>query len=126
MTQIESLPLTRYFSSSLPRLFFSRIQIFNSQLNFSDATIYQYFFFCFVLSLLPAPRNQLLPEHPAADAPLYPNRQKIQETNKRIPPYGQRQGWVPRTPEDFGDGGKLIFISYFPYLKNTKIICTFR
>ncbi|XP_024886630.1 puff-specific protein Bx42-like [Temnothorax curvispinosus] len=21
------------------------------------------------------------------------------------PPYGQRRGWVPRTPEDFGDGG---------------------
>ena len=22
-----------------------------------------------------------------------------------IPPYGQRRGWKPTTPEDFGDGG---------------------
>jgi len=68
-------------------------------------------------SLLPAPRSQLMiTEHPAADAPLYPNKQKIQEANKRIPPYGQRQGWVPRTPEDFGDGGAFpeIHVAQYP------------
>jgi len=32
------------------------------------------------------------------------------------PPYGQRRGWVPRRPEDFGDGGAFpeIHIAQFP------------
>ncbi len=56
-----------------------------------------------VCSLLPAPSNR------AAD--------RDDERGKRIqlaggalvattaPPYGHRKGWVPRKPEDFGDGG---------------------
>ncbi|CAB3363190.1 Hypothetical predicted protein [Cloeon dipterum] len=32
------------------------------------------------------------------------------------PPYGQRQGWIPRNPEDFGDGGAYpeITVAQFP------------
>ncbi|RUS72293.1 hypothetical protein EGW08_019939 [Elysia chlorotica] len=26
-------------------------------------------------------------------------------SNRTAPPYGHRKGWLPRTPEDFGDGG---------------------
>ncbi|CAD5230882.1 unnamed protein product [Bursaphelenchus xylophilus] len=35
---------------------------------------------------------------------------------KAVPAYGQRQGYVPRTPEDFGDGGAFpeIHIAQFP------------
>ncbi|XP_015122753.1 puff-specific protein Bx42 [Diachasma alloeum] len=31
------------------------------------------------------------------------------------PPYGQRKGWVPRTPEDFGDGGAFPEIQVAQY-----------
>jgi len=33
-----------------------------------------------------------------------------------IPPYGQRQNWVPRSVEDFGDGGAFpeIHIPQYP------------
>jgi hypothetical protein len=53
---------------------------------------------------------------PVNEAPLYPNAKKMEEQNKRIPAYGQRQGWVPRTPEDFGDGGAFpeIHIAQYP------------
>lgn len=32
------------------------------------------------------------------------------------PPYGQRKGWVPRNPEDFGDGGAFpeIHVAQYP------------
>jgi hypothetical protein len=92
--------------------------------------IISFFQHLILFSLLPAPRNPApLPapvsEHPAADAPLYPIKRKIEELNKRIPPYGKRQGWVPRTPEDFGDGGAPIFIfhlSFFFILFFRKLI----
>jgi len=72
---------------------------------------------CPSCSLLPAPK-QVIPEptttfHPAADAPLYPSTKKAA---KAAPPYGQRTGWVPRTEEEFGDGGAFpeIHIPQFP------------
>jgi SNW domain-containing protein 1 len=36
--------------------------------------------------------------------------------NKRVPPYGQRQGFIPRVPEQFGDGGAFpeIHIAQYP------------
>ncbi|VDM44116.1 unnamed protein product, partial [Toxocara canis] len=35
---------------------------------------------------------------------------------KEPPPYGKRKGWIPRTPEDFGDGGAFpeIPVAQFP------------
>jgi SNW domain-containing protein 1 len=67
-------------------------------------------------SLLPAPKQQPMDISPVNEAPLYPNAKKMEEQNKRIPAYGQRQGWVPRTPEDFGDGGAFpeIHIAQYP------------
>jgi SNW domain-containing protein 1 len=38
------------------------------------------------------------------------------------PPYGQREGWRPRGPEDFGDGGAFpeIHIAQYPWGKDHK------
>ncbi|KAF9963431.1 mRNA splicing protein [Mortierella alpina] len=51
--------------------------------------------------LLPAPVHQ----HPGQDY----DQQQYSGTGTapvaRIPPYGQRSGWKPKKPEDFGDGG---------------------
>lgn len=31
------------------------------------------------------------------------------------PPYGQRKGWIPRTEDDFGDGGAFPEITVVQY-----------
>ena len=33
---------------------------------------------------------------------------EIARLNARIPPYGKRQGYIPREPEDYGDGGAFL------------------
>ncbi|KAF9090794.1 mRNA splicing protein [Mortierella sp. GBA35] len=52
--------------------------------------------------MLPAPVHQ----HPGQE---YDNQHQYSNTvtapTVRIPPYGQRKGWKPKKPEDFGDGG---------------------
>ena len=41
---------------------------------------------------------------------------EIARLNARIPPYGKRMGYIPREPEDFGDGGAFpeIHIKQYP------------
>jgi len=64
-------------------------------------------------SLLP------LPKHAGAGAhqePQFPTIEEVRQVQLDIPPYGKRHGFVPRNPEDFGDGGAFpeIHISQFP------------
>lgn len=37
-------------------------------------------------------------------------------TKKQVPPYGQRQNYVPRAPEDYGDGGAFpeVHVAQYP------------
>ncbi|KAF9536784.1 mRNA splicing protein [Mortierella hygrophila] len=51
--------------------------------------------------LLPAPVHQ----HPAQEYEQQHQYSNIVAPTVRIPPYGQRTGWKPKKPEDFGDGG---------------------
>ncbi len=51
--------------------------------------------------LLPAPVHQ----HPGQDYDQQQYSGTITAPVARIPPYGQRSGWKPKKPEDFGDGG---------------------
>lgn len=41
---------------------------------------------------------------------------EIARLNARIPPYGRRDGYIPREPEDYGDGGAFpeIHIKQYP------------
>jgi SNW domain-containing protein 1 len=52
--------------------------------------------------------------HPAHDAPLYPTAHKLNQTS--VPPYGARSHWVPRSIQDFEDGGAFpeIHIPQYP------------
>merc|ERR1712228_781212 len=52
-----------------------------------------------------------------ASAPQINHKQlQIAKLNANIPPYGHRQGYVPREPADFGDGGSFpeIHIKQYP------------
>ena len=63
-----------------------------------------------LLSTLPAPRHEAaaapVPAAPAAAAPA----------KRPPPPYSRRQGFVPRTTDDFGDGGAFpeIHVAQYP------------
>lgn len=41
---------------------------------------------------------------------------------KEPPPYGQRKGWVPRSLDDFGDGGAFpeIMVAQYPLNMGAK------
>ncbi|KAJ2160482.1 mRNA splicing protein [Coemansia sp. RSA 552] len=39
----------------------------------------------------------------------------VVSTRRQIPPHGQRKGWVPKTQEDFGDGGAYPEIAMLQY-----------
>jgi len=41
----------------------------------------------------------------------------VQKPKKQVPPYGHRQGFVPRSVEDFGDGGAFpeIHVAQYPF-----------
>eukprot|EP00484_Ammonia_sp_Unknown_P019994 CAMPEP_0197030688 /NCGR_PEP_ID=MMETSP1384-20130603/9863_1 /TAXON_ID=29189 /ORGANISM="Ammonia sp." /LENGTH=818 /DNA_ID=CAMNT_0042460085 /DNA_START=9 /DNA_END=2466 /DNA_ORIENTATION=+ len=71
--------------------------------------------------VLPPPQHQYtsIPSfsHTINLAPNPENLQvEIARLNAKIPPYGQRQGYVPREPADFGDGGAFpeIWIKQYP------------
>ncbi|KAK3841673.1 MAG: SKIP/SNW domain-containing protein [Linnemannia gamsii] len=51
--------------------------------------------------LLPAPVHQ----NPAQEYDQHQYSNTLTAPIVRIPPYGQRTGWKPKKPEDFGDGG---------------------
>jgi len=64
-----------------------------------------------LLNAMPAPsRSTQVFQNEAMQQPAAPKALKI------IPPYGKRQGFVPRAPEDFGDGGAFpeIHVSQYP------------
>lgn len=73
-----------------------------------------------LVSLLPQPRHQS--DQDLVDAVFNVKRtgQQIvsvaKKTVKEVPPYGQRQGFIPRAPEDFGNGGAFpeIHVAQFP------------
>ena len=104
-----------------------------------------FYFWCIMLSVLPPPRHAytttptnnhpaprvdhtvslntfspILSRHSTKRKDVIPtnNVQQIQiaRLNAKIPPYGQRSGYVPREPEDFGDGGAFpeIHIKQYP------------
>ncbi|KAJ2710609.1 mRNA splicing protein [Coemansia spiralis] len=63
-----------------------------------------------ITQFLPEPKNVARSRRPAqdtgGDADSSSNSTAVMDTGARsIPPYGQRQGWVPKSLEDFGDGG---------------------
>lgn len=64
-------------------------------------------------TFLPAPRHSynVHTDEPSPSSVLAPS-----ETKKKVPPYGHRQGFVPRSVEDFGDGGAFpeIHAAQFP------------
>ncbi|XP_028409774.1 SNW domain-containing protein 1-like [Dendronephthya gigantea] len=68
-------------------------------------------------SLLPAPAHR--PYQEASDDDLeraYSQMTTVAVSKKQPPPYGQRRNWIPRTQEDFGDGGAFpeIHVAQFP------------
>ncbi|KAI9490260.1 SKIP/SNW domain-containing protein [Zychaea mexicana] len=69
-------------------------------------------------SLLPKPRHSV-PSTPSSSTPQYEkkvNQLVSTRSADRIPPYGQRKSYRPRTPEDFGNGGAFpeIHIAQYP------------
>lgn len=68
-------------------------------------------------SFLPAPTQPLYSmqdEHDIFKSAAV--QQPPQKAKKLVPPYGQRQGFVPRSVEDFGDGGAFpeIHVAQYP------------
>uniref|UniRef100_A0A7D9N0G3 SNW domain-containing protein 1 n=1 Tax=Xenopus tropicalis TaxID=8364 RepID=A0A7D9N0G3_XENTR len=77
-----------------------------------------YLFFFFYRCFLPAP-TQLSQDQLEAEEKL--RAQKSRQTalvasRREPPPYGHRKGWVPRSLEDFGDGGAFpeIHVAQYP------------
>lgn len=64
-------------------------------------------------TFLPAPRHSY---NVHTDEPSPSSVLASSETKKKVPPYGHRQGFVPRSVEDFGDGGAFpeIHAAQFP------------
>jgi hypothetical protein len=66
--------------------------------------------------LLPEPKYQdeKMSSRPLPDA-APPVEGRIVRKASGAPPYGQRSGWIPRTLDDFGDGGAFPEISIAQY-----------
>jgi len=72
-----------------------------------------------LLSILPAPQHSYtISNNSSVINPLeaYQQSTAIEKLNSRIPLYGQRENYVPRDIEDFGDGGAFpeIHIKQYP------------
>ncbi|XP_032524478.2 puff-specific protein Bx42 [Danaus plexippus] len=65
-------------------------------------------------SLLPAPVQPVWDRDDELKAKRVGSALVVSQTS--VPPYGQRRGWVPRTEEDFGDGGAFpeIHVAQYP------------
>ena len=67
-------------------------------------------------SLLPAPNQHVYDR----EEDEYVNRRSSQSVSviskRTAPPYGHRKGWIPRTQDDFGDGGAFpeIHVAQYP------------
>lgn len=64
-------------------------------------------------TFLPAPRHKY---EVHADESLSSSLLAASAPRQQVPPYGRRQSFVPRAPEDFGDGGSFpeIHVAQFP------------
>lgn len=74
-----------------------------------------------VFSVLPEPnagdgRVHVASEENHASGPSAALIKRLKEHSSRIPGYGERDDWVPRTAEDFGDGGAFpeVHVAQFP------------
>ena len=72
-----------------------------------------------LLSSLPAPRQapQQAPAAAAAAPEASPSQQQLAVVGRtEPPPYLRRQGFVPRRPADFGDGGAFpeVLVAQYP------------
>lgn len=66
---------------------------------------------------LPRPQNSFNDNESRQSSFEHPNIQQQHRIQvKQPPPYGQRQGFIPRTVEDFGDGGAFpeIHVAQYP------------
>ncbi|KAK3070671.1 mRNA splicing protein [Teratosphaeriaceae sp. CCFEE 6253] len=75
-------------------------------------------------SALPKPKytgeDEELPTHTQQKGPRVVDARELESSQLVVkrsgpPPYGQRSGWRPRNPEDFGDGGAFPEISVAQY-----------
>jgi len=64
-------------------------------------------------SLLPLPRNSQIRRGSSASTPVLSETPLFEP-----PPYGKRHGFIPRTVEDFGDGGAFPEIHVLQYPLN--------
>ncbi|KAJ8888664.1 hypothetical protein PR048_008156 [Dryococelus australis] len=66
-------------------------------------------------SILPAPMQPVW-DRDEERARARPQATALVLTSPTAPPYGQRKGWVPRTLQDFGDGGAFpeIHVAQYP------------
>lgn len=70
-------------------------------------------------SLLPQPKNNNKKKNPLEQYNDIQNEEKsiIKPVEKKFPPYLERQSFIPRTDEDFGDGGAYPEIHLLQYPK---------
>jgi len=66
-------------------------------------------------SLLPAPTQQTW-DRDEARSKQEVTSTSIVSASRTAPPYGKRKGWIPRTTDDFGDGGSFpeIHVAQYP------------
>ncbi|RWS01347.1 SNW domain-containing protein 1-like protein [Dinothrombium tinctorium] len=69
-------------------------------------------------SALPFPKNHVYDSEDDEKLGKKQQVSKIVTKSTHIPPYGQRKGWVPRTQEDFADGGAYPEIHVVQYPLN--------
>ncbi|KAJ2760587.1 mRNA splicing protein, partial [Coemansia nantahalensis] len=67
-----------------------------------------------ITQFLPEPKNAAGARRPAHDAGS-DDGAVVAAAARSIPAYGQRQGWVPKTLDDFGDGGAYPEIRMLQY-----------
>ncbi|XP_014260050.1 SNW domain-containing protein 1 [Cimex lectularius] len=69
-------------------------------------------------TLLPAPTQPIWDIEDEAKTTWQATSTALVSTSPAAPPYGQRRGWVPRTLEDYGDGGAFPEIPMAQYPLN--------
>lgn len=109
---VEKIPTTETFERKREhvretrRLDEQMLQLLSSRVNIM-----------FLFSLLPAPSQPTWDrdEERAKLAAQTPSKE-IVSASKTAPPYGKRKGWIPRTIDDFGDGGAFpeIHVAQYP------------
>ena len=69
-------------------------------------------------SLLPAPQNSIWDREDDRST-INVSMGALVSAKVAAPPYGGRRGWIPRTEEDYGDGGAFpeIPVAQYPLSK---------